>query len=674
MHPGVRLRRPRQAKSGRHHGSLIAVIVLLTARLAAASDHRPSFVLILVDDVGWNGTSVQMDASEPGSRSDFYETPHLERLAAAGMTFSNAHAAAAICAPTRYSIQTGMSPAQLRATRNASAQQPPPVFGAAIPQVLQSIDPAYRSAHFGKWHMHPEPAALGYERSDGRTDNETGTHTSASQLTWQEVADPKRMFEVTERALDFVADCTAAGAPFFLQVSHYANHVDVQATADSIAAALARTPGGVHQSVGYAAMTADLDRAIGQLLDGIASLGVDDRTFVFVTSDNGAAAAQLPDVNHPLRGGKYSHDEGGLRVPLIVAGPGIAPGGRSDQPVIAWDLLPTIADLAGDGSAVAPAVEGGSLRPLLEGGSGPVQRPREGVFFHRVGYGSAILRDGWKLQTDWRLEEVELYDLDADLGEAVDLSAAFPVLAESLRREISDYLDAVGAERFHTFGPLPVEVFGGGSVPEDFRELERLQDAGPLAARWMQGVERCYRLGLAAEARGGVFDVATCVAGPGGASSRYVSAVERIGSRAPGLPACHDPGAIAAAIEPALLEVVAAIYCEGEVASDVLDGARLPDDGRVLGNLQRVSKTAARHLRDLERCYRNAIDQLADGRDPDLERCIEGPGGAQMRTLARVARLAGRSPGLPGCVDMASVLAAMDDLLRQLIPLQYCGD
>jgi arylsulfatase A-like enzyme len=642
--------------------------------VAAASDHRPNFVVILTDDVGWNGTSVQMDAAEPGSRSDFYETPRLELLASSGMTFSHAYAPAPICAPTRLSIQMGMSPAQLRATRNAAAQQPLTVSGPSIPQLLQTIDPAYRAAHFGKWHMQPEPAALGYELSDGRTDNATGTHTSESQHTWQEVDDPKRMFEITQRALDFMADCATTATPFFVQVSHYANHVDVQATAASIDAAEARPPGTVHDSVGYAAMTADLDRAIGQVLDQLDSLGIDDRTFVFVTSDNGASVAQLSGVNQPLRDGKYSHYEGGLRVPLIVAGPGIAAGSRSDHPVIAWDLLPTIADLAGDPSAVGAAVEGGSLRPLLEGGSEPVQRPRAGLFFHRVGYGSAIIRDGWKLKTDWRLEEVELYDLSVDLGESVDLAPSLPELAESLRQQISDYLDAVSAERFHTFGPLPVELFGGGTVPEDFRELQRLQQAGPPSARWMKGLERCFRRGLAEEARGGVPDVESCRTGPGGAQSRYVAAVGGIAATPPGLPACHEPTAIAGSIEPALLQIIAAIYCEGETPSMLLSGARLPQSSRALGALQRASDAASRHLRDLERCYRRAIDDLAEGRELDLERCIDGATGARARYLLRIAKLADGSAGLPACLDTGTALQAMDDLVRQLISLQYCED
>lgn len=616
-----------------------------------------------------------MDGADPGSRSDFYATPRLEQLAARGMTFSRAYAPASICSPTRYSLQTGMSPAQLRTTRNTAAQNPPPVTGPSIPQVLEAIDPAYRAAHFGKWHMHTEPAALGYQESDGRTDNETATHTGASQLVWQEVADPKRMFEVTARALDFIADSAAVGAPFFVQVSHYANHLDVQATSASIAAAQARPPGSVHASVGYAAMTADLDRAIGQLLDGIASLGLAGNTFVFVTSDNGAETAQLPGVNHPLRDGKHSHAEGGLRVPLIVAGPGIAAGSRSIVPVIGWDLLPTIADLAGAASQVGPAVEGGSLRPLLQGGATSVSRPRDGLFFHRVGYGSALVRDGWKLTTDWRLEDVELYDLEADPGETDDRARTNPALAEAMREEISDYLDAVGAERFHTSGPLPVETFGGGTIPEDHRALDRLLDAGPLVARWMQGVERCWRRGLTAEARGTAFDFAGCTAGPRGARGRYATAAEKIDVRPPGLPACHDPAAIAAAIEPALLQIGAAIYCDGETPSNLLGGARLPRDLRVLGTLHRVSKTTARHLRDLERCYRDAIEGIADGRDSELEDCIDGRGGARDRYLVQMAKLAASPAGLPACLEgsgQRDALDAMDGLLRQTIPLQYC--
>jgi len=145
---------------------LLKTVLLLGLGLASAGLAKQSnIILILTDDQGWNNTEVPMIPSRADTRSDFYLTPSFKRLADAGMTFSQAYAPHPVCSPSRHSIQFGMSPAKLKKTSNRAVNYPEPFQTKAIPQVLKSIDPAYRAAHFGKWHMHRHPAQLGYDIS-----------------------------------------------------------------------------------------------------------------------------------------------------------------------------------------------------------------------------------------------------------------------------------------------------------------------------------------------------------------------------------------------------------------------------------------------------------------------------------------------------------------------------
>lgn len=146
---------------------------LLLGLASAALAKPPNIILILTDDQGWNNTEVPMIPSRADTRSDYYLTPNFKRLADSGMTFSQAYAPHPVCSPSRHSIQFGITPAKLKKTSNRAVNYPEPFPVRSIPQVLKSIDPTYRSAHFGKWHMHRHPAELGYDASDGRTGNHT---------------------------------------------------------------------------------------------------------------------------------------------------------------------------------------------------------------------------------------------------------------------------------------------------------------------------------------------------------------------------------------------------------------------------------------------------------------------------------------------------------------------
>ena len=425
---------------------LLKTVILLGLGLASAGLAKQSnIILILTDDQGWNNTEVLMMPSRADTRSDFYLTPSFKRLADAGMTFSQAYAPHPVCSPSRHAIQFGMSPAKLKKTNNRAVNYPEPFPVQAIPQVLKSIDSAYRAAHFGKWHMHRHPAELGYDISDGRTGNHTGRQFSTDQTRHWPHDDPKRSVSITDNAVQFIRHQAHSNVPFFLQVSHYAIHLSAEAKPATLARHKARTPGKTHTAYWYAAMIDDLDQAIGRILDVLNELQLTDSTYIFLTSDNGGTARQYPYFNKPLRAGKGSYYEGGLRVPFFVAGPGIKPGSYSNVPVIGYDLLSTFAELAGSTKPLPRDIEGGSFKAvLLNGGKGAVQRPRPGLHFYRP-LDSVLIRDGHKLRRTHRTGEIELYNLAEDLSETTNLTTTNPLLAKSMQTGLEDWIRSIDA-------------------------------------------------------------------------------------------------------------------------------------------------------------------------------------------------------------------------------------
>ena len=425
---------------------LTETVLLLGLGLASAALAKPpNIILILTDDQGWNNTEMPMIPSRADTRSDFYLTPNFKRLADVGMTFSQAYAPHPVCSPSRHAIQFGMTPAKLKKTSNRAVNYPEPFQTRAIPQVLKSIDPIYRAAHFGKWHMYHHPAELGYDASDGRTGNHTARQLTTDQTKHFPHDDPKRSVSLTDNAVQFIRHQAHTGAPFYLQVSHYAIHLSAEAKPATLARHKARTPGKIHTAYWYAAMIDDLDQAVGRILDVLDELKLTDNTYVFLTSDNGGTARQYPHFNKPLRAGKGSYYEGGLRVPFFASGPGIKAGSYSTVPVVGYDLLSTFADLAGSEGQPPKGIEGGSVKDvLLNGGKGEVRRPRAGLHFYRP-VDSVLIRDGHKLRRTHRTGEIELYDLSEDLSEITNLAASKPRLAKRMQAGLEDWIKEIDA-------------------------------------------------------------------------------------------------------------------------------------------------------------------------------------------------------------------------------------
>jgi len=427
------------------------------ATAAHRSEKKPNFIVFFTDDQGWADTSVRMMKDRPDSRSHFFHTPALERMAKEGMVFSNAYSSAPTCTPSRAGLQFGKTPCRLKQTvvhdRLAYDRGIDCKDQVSIPQMIKSVDPDYVTAYFGKWGFHPRPPEHAeYDQSDGNTNNGEGDHLSVKQRTPLPPNDPKRIFSITRRAHTFMEEQVKAGKPFFMELSHYAVHVGHGALAETIETyRKLPTPKDKkyhgENALVYAAMIENLDTGLAMLCEKIEQLGIKDNTYILFTSDNGGGFKD----NGPLKGGKGSTWEGGIRVPTVVCGPGVLKGSYCDVPVAGWDFFPTINEIIG-GKPLPKEYDGGSLRDLFRNGNkGKVQRGTKELIFHYPWYGNmppmSTIRDGdYKLVMSLNNGEYRLYNLADDIGEQNDLKDKMPNKAKKLHKRLLEYLKDVDAE------------------------------------------------------------------------------------------------------------------------------------------------------------------------------------------------------------------------------------
>lgn len=416
-------------------------------RLAA---ERPNIVLMLADDQGWNGLSVAMHPEIDGSKGDEFHTPNLERLAAQGMRFSAAYSPASVCSPTRISLQTGKSPAALHWTKAA-----PPEEGQRLlePRLMKSIaanettigeilqKAGYATAHYGKWHISGGgPAKHGYDESDGDTGNENAFKFHDPN--------PVDIFGMADRAATFMEKNLKAKKPFFIQLSWNALHAAENANRATLAKYEEKLKGENSKRIKMAAITEDLDTGVGKVLQAIDRLGLAGNTYVIYMSDNGSGGGK-----RALSGGKGGVWEGGIRVPLIVRGPGVKPNSWCHTRVVGYDFFPTFCEWAEIAPRELPqGIEGGSIAGLLANeGRGDVKRVRDELVFHFPHYQgdaphSAILLGDLKLLHFYEDNRDLLFDLSKDIGERNDLAAKRPMDAKRLRDRLEGYLADVHAQ------------------------------------------------------------------------------------------------------------------------------------------------------------------------------------------------------------------------------------
>ncbi|MSR61246.1 MAG: hypothetical protein EXS08_02195 [Planctomycetes bacterium] len=469
-------RRPRSTAPRAANPGSSCASALLALTLAACTPEpapRPSFVLVLADDLGWADVGFQ------GSR--FQRTPAIDRLAADGLSFSNAYAAAPVCSPSRAALLTGLAPARLHLTKALGPHAPTEeddereTSGELVePTVVENLPAGptlgtelgaagYRTAWIGKWHLGETPRAHGFETS--LADSTAGaTPSYFAPYGIPSLPDGPPGEYLTDRLTDEAVRFLRAQheQPFLLVLSHYAPHLPLAAPPALVAEFEQRAdPSAPQHNPVYAAMIARLDASVERLRATLEELHLAEHTLLLFTSDNGGFESKRLvrkrkagpgdtdesvsiTSNLPLRSGKGRLYEGGLRVPLVAWGGPLLARGTSAVPVIGMDLLPTLLALAG--RAPPPICDGLDLAPLLCAERGPA---RDALYFHfpHQTFQSALRAGDEKLVYGWREERAELYDLSGDPGELHDLAAERPQRAGELQSKLFRWLDAVGAAR-----------------------------------------------------------------------------------------------------------------------------------------------------------------------------------------------------------------------------------
>ncbi|HPS02495.1 MAG TPA: sulfatase [Candidatus Sumerlaeota bacterium] len=451
---------------------------------------RPNFVFFLVDDLGW------ADVGCYGST--FCETPNTDRLAASGVRFTDAYAAAPVCSPTRASIMTGRYPARLNITdwipgdnpKNKRLLGPPdldalPLEEVTVAEALKKS--GYATYFVGKWHLGDEghsPENQGFDTNIGGT--HLGQPANGYYVPYKnpKLPDGPPGEYLTDRLASETIRCITdhvknrPDQPFLAFHCFYTVHQPIQPCKKHLdrfrakAATLPkRNPDSIfrkeHEAItrirqdnpAYASMVYSMDENLGRVLDTLKELGIDNETVVFFTSDNGGLSTQLrgqaPTSNLPLRAGKGWLYEGGIREPLIVRAPGLTRGGGvCSTPVVSTDFFPTILDLAGLSLQPRLHRDGVSLKPLLRGES---TLSRKAIFWHFPHYhssgwtpGGAVRAGEWKLIEFYEPGTVELYNLRDDMGEQLNQAQTFPQIVEELRTLLHNWQREVGAKM-----PLP---------------------------------------------------------------------------------------------------------------------------------------------------------------------------------------------------------------------------
>ena len=444
----------------------------------AQNPEKPNIVLIFVDDWAWNGTPIQMNDEMENSAMPLLQMPNLQTMRSHGMKFSNAYSGAPQCSPSRAALQTGQSSPRNGYTvfmnsRGSDYYDTNPDYGKfpvtacvsdmyldkdeyTVAKVLNPL--GYTCAHFGKWHMRGDPGEYGYTYHDGETTNNEGNDNIPG--------DPKRMFSLTEKSIKFMQEQASTNKPFYLQISHWAMHEGRECLPETRAKyqkmpeiqEFYRQEGKTAQTINYKSdpavwfgMGDNLDDCIGLVMKSIKDLGIEDNTYVIMTSDNGYREPYYP-LKQPLHGAKWWLWQGGIRVPMIVTGPGIRAGSDSETYVVNYDFLPTFFEWAGGDPKSLKDIDGKSLAGILRGEKPAADLKNRNLYFHYPHYResmpmSTMISEGkWKVIYFYEAPDIPmLFDLQNDIGEVKNVAPLNPVKHDMLLKEMMNYLQKVGA-------------------------------------------------------------------------------------------------------------------------------------------------------------------------------------------------------------------------------------
>jgi len=418
---------------------------------------RTNLVFILADDLG--GRDVACYGHE------FHETPHLDRLAAEGMRFTDAYTASCVCSPTRSSIMTGKYPARndltvwLGGRGGAPAVDHMALEETTLAEALKAQ--GYATCHVGKWHLGGPPY---YPQHQGFDVNVAGTSAGSPAGGYflpnkMVLSDMKPGTYLTDRLTDECLGLIEANRrrPFFIYMAYHTVHTPIQGRRDLVERYHKKFQPGQKYNPTYAAMVHCLDQNVGRILDKLDKLGLAENTLVVFFSDNGGfshSGGRKNNVttNKPLRRGKGYCYEGGHRVPLIVRLPGTVPAGAVCRtPVVSTDFYPTVLDLIGADPKPGQHADGLSILALLNDPGALL--PRTTLYWHyphnspQGGTPSGAIRQGdLKLIEFFNDGRVELYNLADDLGEQHDLATEMPEKTRALHDELKRWRKAVDAK------------------------------------------------------------------------------------------------------------------------------------------------------------------------------------------------------------------------------------
>lgn len=448
--------------------------IFISCNLTEKKQSKPNVILFLVDDLGWKDLS--------GYGSSLYQTPNVDQLASSGVKFTDAYAACTVCSPTRASILTGKYPARIHCTDWISGHKRP-YAKLKMPDWTQYIRPedltlaevlkskGYKTYHVGKWHLGEEekhwPEYHGFDQNIGgwkmgmprKIKKNGGYFTPYNNPRLSDGPEGEYLTErLTNETINIIN--SQAESPFFINLWLYNVHTPLQAKQNKID----KYQSLVHQdslqsNATYAAMVEHMDDALGKVVEQLKKSGIYENTIIIFASDNGGLIGNKgneslkPKVtsNSPLRSGKGDLYEGGVRTPFIVSWPGkIAPGRTTDILTVSVDIFPTVLGLAGFNTPTEEVIDGVDLSDFLFYN----QRPERGaLFWHYPHYHtegavphSAVRKGDWKYIVDYENQSEELYNLNDDIGERVNLVSDYTEKAWELRQLLDDWLFEVGAQ------------------------------------------------------------------------------------------------------------------------------------------------------------------------------------------------------------------------------------
>lgn len=465
---------------------------------------KPNIILFLVDDMGWQDTSVPF-YHERTPFNDTYHTPNMERLAAQGMKFTQAYSHS-VCSPTRVSLMSGMNAARHRVTnwtlrRNASndrkhetldlpkwnvnGMQPTDsiensVYVTPLAQILN--DNGYFTIHSGKAHFGAlgtpgeNPLNLGFDINiAGHAAGAPGSYQGLENFSSNRQNGPS-VWDVpglekyhgldinltealTREAILAMDSADRLDQPFFLYMSHYAVHAPIEEDSRFIQKYMDR--GMDETEAKYASMLESMDKSLGDIMDYVNNHGLADNTIILFTSDNGGLSAvarggEPHTHNKPLSSGKGSAHEGGIREPMIVSWPDVVQeGSTTDSYLLIEDFYPTILEMAKiQDYKTVQKIDGLSFTAILKGEKTSLDE--RALFWHfpnswgptgpGIGASSTIRKGDWKLIYYHADQSFELFNIPNDIGESTNLADQEIEIKNKLAKELGDYLRSADAQ------------------------------------------------------------------------------------------------------------------------------------------------------------------------------------------------------------------------------------